>query len=191
MVREGRASPYNARIRARAQREIARLSQEQGFERTSVWSFTKTGSPAYTTVTRESYIGFGAGAGSRVDGTFWFNTFSVPEYNKLREPRAALASETSERFRRYHWLYWQIYNTVIDPQRCKELFGRDFVRDFGLHFKLLQMAGWAVRRDGLWVLTERGSRWSHRIQMLFSLTFIDEMWSQCQAEPWPERIVLH
>lgn len=191
LVREGKFREYGGRARARAQREIARLCLAHGFERTSVWSFTKAHATAYTTVTRESYVGFGAGAGSKVDGEFWFNTFSVPEYNKLTQPRPAIRLKTSDKFRRLHWLYWQIYRTRIDSQQYEAIFHRSLVKDFRLVIMLMRSLGWLHRDGSVFTCTERGARWSHRFQMLFSLTFIDEVWTRCQREPWPEQIVLY
>jgi hypothetical protein len=37
---------------------------------------------------------------------------------------------------------------------------------------------------------KKGARWVHRFQILFSLTFIDDVWTQCQKEPWPKQIIL-
>jgi len=191
LVAEGKLREYGDRQRARTQRAIARACLAQGFARTSVWSFTRAQSSAYSTVTRESYIGFGAGAGSKVDGEFWFNTFSVGEYNKLARHRPAIRLQTSDQFRRLHWLYWQIYRTRIDPQQYAATFQRDLMADFWLALGGMRLLGWTQRRGSDIVLTDRGARWSHRLQMLFSLTFIDDIWTQCQKEPWPDRIVLH
>lgn len=191
LVEQGKVKEYGDRARARTQREIARTCRAQGFERTSVWSFTKTRSSAYTTVTRESYVGFGAGAGSKVDGEFWFNTFSVSEYNKLTQPKPAIRLTTSDKFRRLHWLYWQIYRTRIDIRQYDTLFQRDLLRDFRLLITCMRLLGWIHREGHIFTFTDKGARWSHRFQMLFSLTFIDDVWTQCQREPWPERIVLY
>lgn len=190
LVAAGKLREYGDRERARTQREIARACLAQGFTRTSVWSFTRTRSSAYTTVTRESYVGFGAGAGSKVDGEFWFNTFSVAEYNKLAQPRPAIRLRTSEKFRRLHWLYWQIYRTRIDTEQYAAIYHRDLWSDFRLILGAMWLLGWTRRSGLLYTFTDRGARWSHRIQMLFSLTFIDEVWARCQQDPWPERIVL-
>lgn len=191
LVAEGKFREYGDRQRAQTQRAIARACLAQGFARTSVWSFTKARSSAYTTVTRESYIGFGAGAGSKVDGEFWFNTFSVAEYNKLTRPRPAIRLQTSDQFRRLHWLYWQIYRTRIDPQQYAAAFQRDLTADFWHLLGAIRLLGWTRRDGSALIFTDRGARWSHRFQMLFSLTFIDDVWTQCQKEPWPERIVLY
>lgn len=190
LVREGKFREYGDGQRAKTQREIASICRAAGFERTSVWSFTKAHAAAYTTVTRESYIGFGAGAGSKVDGEFWFNTFSVPAYNTLTHPRPAIRLKTSDKFRRLHWLYWQIYRTRIDSQQYTSIFHCDLAKDFRLIMTLMRLLGWTHHDGPLIIMTERGARWSHRFQMLFSLTFIDKVWTQCQQDPWPERIVL-
>ncbi len=190
LVREGRFKEYSERKRAKTQKAIARVCLAHGFTRTSVWSFTKDTASAYTTVTRESYRGFGAGAGSKVGGEFWFNTFSVAEYNKLTRPRPAIRLNTSERFRRLHWLYWQIYRTRIDLQQYEALFHRDLVKDFRLLVEVMKLLGWIKKDGSVFTLTEKGSRWSHRFQMLFSLTFIDDVWTHCQREPWPKQIIL-
>jgi oxygen-independent coproporphyrinogen-3 oxidase len=191
LVREGKVKEYDERKRARTQKEIAKVCLAHGFKRTSVWSFTKEHASAYTTVTRESYVGFGAGAGSKVDGEFWFNTFSVAEYNKLTKPRPAIILKTTEKFRRLHWLYWQIYNTRIDIQKYEEIFHRDLSKDFRLIIGLMKLLGWTKKEGCALTFTENGSRWAHRFQMLFSLTFIDEVWTQCQREPWPKQIILY
>lgn len=190
-VREGTFKDYGERARAHTQKAIARVCLAHGFKRTSVWSFTKANASAYTTVTRESYLGFGAGAGSKVDGEFWFNTFSVAEYNKLSKPRPAIRLTTTERFRRLHWLYWQIYTTRIDIQKYEDIFHRDVTKDFRLPLVIMKLLGWIKKEGSVFTFTERGARWSHRFQMLFSLTFIDEVWTHCQREPWPKQIILY
>jgi hypothetical protein len=104
--------------------------------------------------------------------------------------RPAVVLEASERLRRFHWLYWQLYGTEVNGTRYRELFGRDLDRDFGGMFALLRLFGMA-RREGLhWRVTEFGAVWMHRVQQLFSISYIDEVWEQCRAEPWPKAVVL-
>jgi oxygen-independent coproporphyrinogen-3 oxidase len=178
------------RERLRAQQEVSRVCRAGGLPRTSVWSFTRPGLSPYSTVTHEDYLGFGAGAGSKVAGRFWFNTFSVPEYAACREPRPALAMHVGERLRRLHWLYWAIYRTRIEAARYIELFDCGAERDFGLLLGVLCAARLAHRDAAGWTITERGAIWVHRLQTLFSLAYIDELWQRCQNEPWPQEVVL-
>ena len=190
LVRNGTFHEASQGSRARTQKAIAKTWLAQGFARTSVWSFTRDGASAYTTVTRASYRGVGAGAGAKGDGDFWLTTYSVPEYNKLTRPRPAIWLQAGERFRRVHWLYWQIYTSRIDPEQYAALFQRDLRKDFRLLLFLMGLLGWITREGSAFPLTETGSRWAHCFQMLFSLTFIDEVWTHCQHDPWPREIVL-
>ena len=181
---------YGRRMRLLAQREVAKICLSQGFQRTSVWSFTREKQPGYSTVTRDNYRGFGAGAGSKIEGLFWFNTFSIPEYAKQEKPSPAISLQQSERFQRFHWLYWQIYRTHIDEGVYRELYQRDVRKDFGGVLRLMRFLKWVVKTEKGWKMTERGAIWSHQLQMLFSLTYIDDVWSACQKEAWPEEIIL-
>jgi oxygen-independent coproporphyrinogen-3 oxidase len=173
-----------------AQRRVSQMCLDRGYVRTSVWSFTKKGKAPYTTVTRDSYRGFGAGAGSKIDGLFSFNTFSVDAYSSAALHRPALVLRSNEKFRRFHWLYWQIYRTEIETREYARLFGRSVEEDFKTIFFILKSLGWIHKENGVWRLKEAGVDWSHRLQSLFSLTFIDTLWTKCQNEAWPERVEL-
>lgn len=189
-TREGRISIYGDRSRLRAQHAIAKLCRAAGYRRTSPWNYTRPGIAPYSTVTREDYVGFGAGAASKVDGVFWFNTFSLDAYTAQDRNRSAIVMETSERFRRFHWLYWQLYGTEIDPERYRTRFNRDLGRDFGLLLGALALLGMARREGRGWHVTEFGAIWMHRLQQLFSISYIDDVWAQCQAEAWPSTVTL-
>jgi hypothetical protein len=114
----------------------------------------------------------------------------VPAYTAVEQPHPAIVHHATERFARLHWLYWQIYTTHIDPSAYRTLFGRELARDFGHILLPMRLAGWTEPVNGGWALTERGSAWAHRLQMLYSLTYIDALWRRCHREAWPEAIVL-
>jgi hypothetical protein len=135
-------------------------------------------------------VGFGAGAGSKVGEVFWFNTFSVDAYTHIPIHRPALWMQAGDRLRRVHWLYWQIYRMQVDPQHYRKLFGRDLESDFGGLLLLLSVLGMTRREGSLWRLTEFGAVWIHRLQCLFSLSYIDEIWKRCRSEAWPREIVV-
>jgi len=188
--RQGRLSIYGDRSRLRAQHAIAKLCRAAGYRRTSPWNYTRPGIAPYSTVTREDYVGFGAGAASKVDGVFWFNTFSLDAYTAQERNRPAIVMETTERFRRFHWLYWRLYGTEIDPDRYRTQFRRDLSRDFGGLLGTLALLGMARREGTGWRVTELGAIWMHRLQQLFSISYIDDVWAQCQAEAWPTEVTL-
>src|SRR5262249_43008317 len=158
-VEQRRVPVYGDASRVRALWSIAKTCKDAGFVRTSPWNYTRPGIAPYSTVTRESYVGFGAGASSKVDGVFWFNTFALDAYLGQTRNRPALVMETSERFRRFHWLYWQLYGTVVDAARYRELFGRDLQRDFGLVFAALRLLGMAHREGPRWRVMGCAASW--------------------------------
>jgi oxygen-independent coproporphyrinogen-3 oxidase len=189
-VEERRVSVYGDVSRLRALASIARVCRAAGFRRTSPWNYTRPGIAPYSTVTRESYVGFGAGASSKVDGVFWFNTFSIDAYAAQARNRPAIVLNTSARFRRFHWLYWQLYGMHVHGTRYRALFGRDLARDFGALLAALALFGMAQRDGTDWRITEFGAVWMHRVQQLFSISYIDEVWAQCRADAWPMAVVL-
>lgn len=73
--------------------------------------------------------------------------------------------------------------TRIDPQQYEAIYHRDLMADFWLLMGAMRLLGWTRRSGSVFTFTDSGARWSHRFQMLFSLTFIDEVWTQCQKEP--------
>jgi oxygen-independent coproporphyrinogen-3 oxidase len=164
------------------QKRVSALCSQQGYVRASVWSFTRPGIGPHTTVTCESYRGFGIGAASRLKDRFWFNTFSLEHY-VAAPTRPALAMRSTPRLQRFHWLYWQIYKTEIDPGRYHELYGRGLERDFRCSLLAMRLPGWLERPDDRLRVTERGAVLAHLLQSLFSLSYIDILWSRCQSEP--------
>lgn len=176
--------------RVSIQKVISRLCLEHKYKRTSVWSFTRPGVIPYTTVTRNNYRGFGVGAGSRLKGVFWFNTFSLDNYMQEEHIVPALVMRTGERFQRFHWLYWQIYRTSIDPTEYRLLYKRELEKDFRLLFLTMRLLGWLKPQGKQWQVTERGAIFVHLFQSLFSLSYIDILWTRCQSEAQPQKVVL-
>jgi coproporphyrinogen III oxidase-like Fe-S oxidoreductase len=178
-------------VRRKMYRAIHDYALAHGFKRASVWNFKRDDTPRFSSVTRDYYIGIGAGAGSCLPGLFYFNTFSVPEYIhacKGENLPVALNMDMSPMMEHYYWLYWRLYDTNIPK---KEL-ARRFVNDVNISRML-----WLARRLGLltdegndYVLTERGSFWIHLIQNYYVLNYIDKVWTRAMKEPWPGRIEL-
>jgi len=174
--------------RLRMQQGVSRLCLEAGLERTSVWSFTRHGSTAYTTVTRPDYVGFGAGAGSKSAARAAFNTFCVRAYTAAAPRAIALIHELSPHQKRADWLYWQIYNARVDAPAYVERFGRTIERDFGRLLRILCACGYLRREASSYELTESGAIQVHRMQSIFSLNGIDSVWSACRRTSWPEEV---
>lgn len=163
---------------------------DNGFKRVSVWGFIRNDVPRYSSVTRDNYIGFGAGAGSHISKTFYLNTFSVKEYIKTcfnEKLPVALKMDFTDSMTRYYWLYWRFYDTYIPKGQLFELFGKND--------KNIQLLLWLINilklgeEDAENVfLSKRGAFWLHLIQNYFVLNYIDKIWSVAMKKPWPDEI---
>lgn len=162
-----------------------------GLNRVSVWGFRKHDVERFSSVTRNHYIGIGAGAGTHLPGLFYFNTFSVTEYIRScaeNDLPVALQMSMSSAMERYFWLYWRLYETCIPKDRFAQLFAADR--------RLKSLLGLALRlhlltdSDNGYVLTERGSFWIHLLQNYYILNYIDKVWTTSMRDPWPARVEL-
>jgi coproporphyrinogen III oxidase-like Fe-S oxidoreductase len=172
---------------------LERIFYEAGYQRTSVWAFTKRGVPRYCSVTVPLYLGLGASGGSYLRGLFYLNTFSVLEYIKaLEHGRTAIALSValSERMQRSGWLYWRIYETRFRKADYQERFGHDLDQAYGRYLKLLALLGF-LRDDGEHiVLSDTGAFWLHACQDLFSIDYVSRLWGTSRQDPWPEKVIL-
>lgn len=120
----GRA-PHDAAAEHVLLHEAEMLAARYGYERTTVWTFNKAGRPRYTSITRELYVGLGAGAATYSGRSFWLNHFSPERYDERIErgelpiartlalPRALSAA---------YWLFWQAYAGTVSMARYHALF---------------------------------------------------------------------
>jgi oxygen-independent coproporphyrinogen-3 oxidase len=162
-----------------------------GFDRVSVWGFKKNHVARFSSVTRNHYIGLGAGAGTHLPGLFYFNTFSVAEYIRScseNDLPVALQMSMSSAMERFFWLYWRLYETCIP----KDGFARLFATDLRLKSLLSLALGLHLLTDNgdSYVLTERGSFWIHLLQNYYILNYIDKVWATSMRDAWPARVEL-
>jgi oxygen-independent coproporphyrinogen-3 oxidase len=159
------------------------------FSPVSVWGFKKGDVPRYSSVTRDFYIGLGAGAASSFPEIFYFNTFSVPEYNKCLMDNNlpyALYMPVSFNLSRYYWWYWRLYETCFFEKDFYEIFGNDKKAQYFLKFFYLMR--WCEKNCDTIKLTREGAFWVHLIQNYFILNYINKVWSIAMNAPWPEYI---
>ena len=167
--------------------------EEKSYCQSSVWGFNKTKSEAYSSVTRDYYIGLGAGAASYTGEGFYFNTFPLQEYVEILRKRLpiALKMNVSERMRRLFWLYWRFYETLIPFEKYRAEFQGDIKKDFGFIFKIIERMNWAERNGPAELkLNKMGSHWIHLIQNYYALNYVSKIWPVCQSTPWPQKISL-
>lgn len=178
-------------------RELFHIFEEilgqAGYERTSVWAFTRRGVPRYCSVTVPSYVGLGASGGTYLKDVFYLNTFNVLEYIEAMEggrSAIALSVELSKRMQRAGWLYWRIYETAWRKADYHDRFGSDFDAAYGAWFRLLAILGFLKDDGERIVLSDRGAFWLHAFEDLFSIDYVSRLWGISGREPWPEQVSL-
>jgi oxygen-independent coproporphyrinogen-3 oxidase len=163
--------------------------KKNNYEIASVWSFQKASEKQkYSSVTRNSYIGLGAGAGSRLETVFYFNTFSIDDYEKCLLEKSilpiAIDMPISTKLSNLYWFYWKLYETKFSfhdfQKKC----------DWKLKFlmKLFFLTGLYKKNNDKIQLTEKGAFWIHLAQNYFMLDYINKVWSKMKKESFPEKI---
>lgn len=172
---------------------ICDFFNKNSFHQSTVWGFNRNNTGAYSSVTRDYYIGLGTGAATYTGEGFYFNTFSLPDYIKTSNERIpiALRMKVSQRLRKLFWLYWRLYETGISIEDYKKEFLVDIEEDFGF---LLNLSRWLQLADSkspsTLKLNNIGSHWIHLLQNHYALNYVSKVWSLCQREPWPNKISL-
>lgn len=172
---------------------IEELSKTYGYERTSIWTWTKKEKAQYTSVTRQNFVGFGAGAASRFSNVFYSNTCSVTEYVKAVDTGKlpiALCTSLDEKDQIAWWLFWAAYRMSIGKQEFKRVFNRELNGKFRLYLKTLQYLGILKEEGTEYRLTDNGGFLFHLVEQGYSLDFLDGMWGTLSSEAWPKRLVL-
>jgi coproporphyrinogen III oxidase-like Fe-S oxidoreductase len=172
---------------------IEELSKTYGYERTSIWTWTRKDKAQYTSVTRQNFVGFGAGAASRFSNVFYSNTCSVSEYVRAVDTGRlpiALCTSLDEKDRIAWWLFWAAYRMSIGKQEFKHVFNRELDGKFTLYLKTLQYLGILKEEGTEYRLTENGGFLFHLVEQGYSLDFLDKMWGALSSEAWPKRLVL-
>jgi oxygen-independent coproporphyrinogen-3 oxidase len=164
-----------------------------GFERTSVWAFTRRGAPKYCSVTVPLYFGLGASGASYLKDVFYLNTFNVDEYivalERAQSP-IALSLDLSETMQMAGWLYWRIYETRFAKADFRQRFGKEIPPVLGHVFRLLSHLGLLQDTGSHVILSDRGAFWLHAIQDLFSIEYVSRLWGTSKQYPWPQSITL-
>ena len=176
--------------RKRFYKTILDFFKEHRYEMASVWGFKKTtnSSLKYSSVTRNQYIGFGAGAGSRLENVFYFNTFSLESYQDalLKEKALPISIhlKITKKLSNYYWFYWKLYETNFLMDDFNDY--SDFkMRSLLNIFKLLSFI---KEKNHRIYLTDSGSFWIHLVQNIFVLDYINNVWTIMKQEAFPKKI---
>ena len=163
--------------------KAAELARQYGYERRSVWTFNRMDAPNFTSITREFYIGCGAGAASYTGGFFYVNHFAIPAYiDKVHNnylPIARIAALGKWKSAVYY-LFWQAYTGRIRLADFDTLFPKQGV--LKLLLSVLRGAGLLQVRGEELILTGRGYDRYHDLERWVTYHFIEPLWSDLMRE---------
>ncbi len=166
----------------------AALAAGHGYERASVWALRRAGALPFSSITREFYLGIGAGAATFTGSHYLVNHFSPERYGEaLAAGRLPLARAARLRpaAGAAYYLFWQAYAGGFDPDRARALFpSARWVTT--LASGLGRALGLAERRDACLALTRRGFDRYHDLERRVTYRFIEPLWEEMMAEHHPE-----
>ncbi|WP_432665594.1 coproporphyrinogen-III oxidase family protein [Wukongibacter baidiensis] len=187
VIKEKKLSRFNELEERKILNLIDEISKSHGYERSSIWTYGKNHGNRYTSVTRESFIGFGAGASSHFGNYFYLNTFNVDEYIKaLNDNRLPIniVNLMTEREKMIFWIFWRCYDGAIDEERFKALFHKDMKKEFRLLFNSLKLLGMTMKQGNNLVLTDLGRFAYHFVEKQYSIHYLNNVWQRSMGEPW-------
>jgi oxygen-independent coproporphyrinogen-3 oxidase len=168
--------------------QVAQLAADSGYERRSVWTFNKVGSPAYTSVTRRRFLGMGAGSTSFAGRDFWVNHFGVTTYCRaVEQGRLPVA-------RRLHLgpvggsvydAFWQAYAGAVDCDALAASYTATIGRLARATLAPLLLAGLLRAVPGGYRLTPRGFDAYHDLERQVTYQLIEPLWAEMLAEHSP------
>jgi len=179
----GRA-PHAPRLERDLLRRAFALAEGYGYRRASVWSLRRAGAPGFSSITREFYLGLGAGAATFTGSLYLVNHFSPERYVEAVAAGRLPVTRTARlapRAAAAYYLFWQAYAGGFDPARARALFpeaGRlpGAVAGVGRAFRWLERDGGGV------ALTRRGFDRYHGLERWVTYRFIEPLWEQMMAE---------
>jgi oxygen-independent coproporphyrinogen-3 oxidase len=168
---------------------LAHIGGDAGYERSSVWTWTRPGSPKYTSVTRERFAGIGAGAATYLDGYFALNTFDVGAYIDsilAEKPPVALHTFLGPKQSALYWLFWRCYEGRIDLS-APEL---SSIASFPRVVRLARTLGLAEGASQIVQLTDAGLFLYHLVERYYTRAYIGRLWQACRESAFPPALVL-
>ncbi|MDY0019774.1 MAG: radical SAM protein [Anaerolineae bacterium] len=163
------------------------LAESYGYERRSVWTFNRQAGPTYSSITREHYIGIGAGSATYTGRYFLLNTFSVERYiaeaGAGQLPLARMIRLGKLRAAAYA-LFWQAYTGSIDVERFEALYPAAPLLRWLLQASV--RAGWLTIEGNTARLTPAGYDRYHDLERWVTYHFIEPLWAEmlgAAAEP--------
>jgi coproporphyrinogen III oxidase-like Fe-S oxidoreductase len=164
--------------------QACELADRLGYERRSVWTFTRRGAPLYASIAREFYLGCGAGAATFTGADFLVNHFALAPYERaLASGQLPLARRARLGPRRAaaYYAFWQLYAAGIDIARFKQLLpGAGSLTPL---LATLRRLGYLEQQpDGRLHLSGRGLDRYHDLERWVTYHLIEPLWEELLEE---------
>ena len=172
---------------------ITNYCLEQGYTRSSIWTFSSEKDARYSSMTRDNFLGFGCSATTLLKEQFKINTFSVEEYCKRilgKKLATSLTIRFTERQRMIYYLFWTAYSTKVDSRGFEKFFGKSLQSMYGFELWLVKVLRFVKESDGVYEMTLKGAFYYHYYENFYTLAYIDKMWGIMRREAFPEKIEL-
>ena len=173
--------------------KIASYCTQQGYVRSSIWTFSTVENVKYSSMTRDNYLGFGCSAATLLKDRFKINTFSVEHYCRRiyeRKLPTSLTTHFSLRQRMVYYLFWTAYSTKVSASDFEKFFGASLKKMYGMEIRIAKLLGFINEENGECRLTPKGAFYFHYYESFYTLAYIDKMWNIMRKEAFPERIEL-
>lgn len=177
---------------------ITNYCLDQGYTRTSIWTFSSEKNARYSSMTRDHFLGFGCSAATLLRDQFKVNTFSVEEYcGRINrgQPATSLTLRFTLRQRMVYYLFWTAYSTKISAADFEKFFGIPLKKMYGLELSVAKLMGFVTEHkgaggDAVYKMTLKGAFYYHYYENFYTLSYIDKMWGIMREEAFPKRIKL-
>ena len=173
--------------------KITNYCLDQGYERSSIWTFASEKQAGYSSMTRDNFLGFGCSATTLLKDQFKINTFSTDEYcNRIDNHNLAtsLTIRFTERQRMVYYLFWTAYSTQVDEKDFEKFFGKKLKKMYGLEILVAKLLGFVTEENVIYKMTLKGAFYYHYYENFYTLSYIDKMWGIMREHAFPEKIEL-
>jgi oxygen-independent coproporphyrinogen-3 oxidase len=179
------AARHNRRREHAVLTEVTALAHTMGYERRSVWTFNRLGSPGYTSITRRRFLGMGAGSSSFAGRDFYVNHFAVTTYadavERDRLPVARWLHLGSGAGAAYD-AFWQAYGGGVDRCSLERSYGGAVAATARAGLAPFVLAGLMRRAPHRYRLTRRGFDAYHDLERLVTYQLIEPLWAEMLTE---------
>ncbi len=161
---------------------ITNYCMSKGYSRNSIWTFSSESEANYSSMTRDSFLGFGCSA-----------TTDIASYCE-RVSRETLATSLTIHFtkrqRMIYWLFWTAYSTKVNAKDFERFFGAPLKKMYGFELWVAKRLRFVTEENGMYTMTLKGAFYYHYYENFYTLSYIDKMWGIMRKEAFPDMLEL-